>query len=90
MRDVRHTNFKTEDNKHENEHKQVLARIDRFFSCPIFSYVESADAIIASEPNRRLATARLNNLKLRERGYICVRVIKSFDIDQRNGSGGSR
>jgi len=67
MRDVRHTNFKTEDNKHENEHKQVLARIDRFFSCPGFNYVESANTIIAPEPKRRLATARVNNLKLRER-----------------------
>ena len=77
-------------NKHENEHKRVLARIDRLFSCPIFGYVKSTDAIIAPKPKRRLATARLNNLELRERGYICVRVLEPFDINQRNGSGGEQ
>jgi hypothetical protein len=89
MRDAQHLNLRPEDQKYENEHKQVLAIIDRFFSCHISYRDESPDAIIASE-SKRLAAAGFDNLQLREWGCLGLPGIDSFDIDQHNGRWRSR
>lgn len=66
----------------------MLARIDRFSSCPISNRSESTDAIIASEPEWLSATG-LDDLKLPEWGHIRVPGTESFHIHHRHRGRGS-